>query len=215
MGEGPRTLTAGSTALTRASRCVSIIYMPHDTISPSGRFVLRIDPDLHGRLRRLAKKAGVSLNAFCANQLADSRARAGAPELETTVERANRLYGEHLIAVAAFGSWARGTSKSDSDVDVLIVLDRAIALRRSLYAPWDEDRSFLADHPIEVHLVHLPPAGEVVSGLWGELALDGIVLYEREFALSTRLIAIRHDILAGRIVRETAGGHPYWVLGVT
>jgi type I restriction enzyme S subunit len=35
-----------------------------------------------------------------------------------------RLYGDHLKGLYVFGSYARGEATSDSDLDVLIVLDR-------------------------------------------------------------------------------------------
>ncbi len=45
------------------------------------------------------------------------------------------LYGPRLKGVYLFGSWARGEAEADSDVDVLIVLDRvgnyAVELDRS------------------------------------------------------------------------------------
>ena len=40
----------------------------------SGNFVLRMDPALHGRLRRAARKAGVSLNEHCVRVLAGHEA---------------------------------------------------------------------------------------------------------------------------------------------
>jgi predicted nucleotidyltransferase len=42
-----------------------------------------------------------------------------------------QLYGDRLRRVLLFGSWARGDAHPESDVDLLIVLDR-------LDSPWDE-----------------------------------------------------------------------------
>ncbi|MFC1575971.1 toxin-antitoxin system HicB family antitoxin [Gemmatimonadota bacterium] len=44
---------------------------------PSGRFVLRIDPGLHGALRQGARETGMSLNEFCARKLAHPGGKIG------------------------------------------------------------------------------------------------------------------------------------------
>ena len=43
------------------------------------------------------------------------------------------LYGGRLRRVILFGSWARGDAHPDSDIDLLVVLDRVAS-------PWDELR---------------------------------------------------------------------------
>jgi hypothetical protein len=50
-----------------------------------------------------------------------------------------------------------------------------------------------------------------VSGSWAEAAVCGIVLYDRNLALSRRLIGIRERIAAGGLVRRMAQGQPYWI----
>ena len=42
-----------------------------------------------------------------------------------------RLYGDRLRRVLLFGSWARGDAHPESDIDLLVVLDR-------VFSPWDE-----------------------------------------------------------------------------
>jgi predicted nucleotidyltransferase len=44
-----------------------------------------------------------------------------------------KLYGERLTSVVLFGSWARGDAQPESDIDLLVVLDRVDAV-------WDELR---------------------------------------------------------------------------
>jgi hypothetical protein len=44
-----------------------------------------------------------------------------------------QLYGDRLISVLLFGSWARGDAHPESDIDLLVVLDRVDSL-------WDELR---------------------------------------------------------------------------
>jgi hypothetical protein len=177
----------------------------------SGRFVLRLNPGLHAALRRAAQEAGVSLNDYCARKLAapigNLTALGGATMV---VERAAELFGESLIAVVAFGSWARGEAASTSDVDVLVVLEATAPITRTLYRQWDTRPLAWEGHPVEPHFVHLRADAERATGLWAEAAIDGLMLFERGTRVSARLAELRRDVLAGRLVRRTAHGQPYW-----
>jgi predicted nucleotidyltransferase len=177
---------------------------------PSGRFVLRINAELHAALRGAAAAAGLSLNEYVARRLAIpvGNVSGAAPE---TIANAVRVGGGALAGVAAFGSWTRGSMGESSDVDVLIVLDSSRPIDRSLYRAWDERPLSWEGRPVEPHFVHLPAPGNAVSSVWAEVAVGGIVLFEREFALSRQLVAIRELIAAGRIVRRMIHGQPYWV----
>ncbi|MFQ5789398.1 MAG: nucleotidyltransferase domain-containing protein [Acidobacteriota bacterium] len=177
----------------------------------SGRFVLRIDSGLHAVLRKAARDAGMSLNDYCARKLAVPVGNLTALDGATrTVGRAAELFGEALIGVAAFGSWARGELAEGSDIDVLVVLENHVALTRQLYRAWDQAPITWGGRIVEPHIVHLPEADETVAGIWAEVALDGVVLFERKLRVSARLVLVRHDIVSGRIVRRLVHGQPYW-----
>lgn len=199
------------------SRPHSIIVRMDDTNpklllkAPSGRFVLRMDPGLHSALRSSAEAMGVSLNEFCVRRLAmpNWAAQSGGFIAEATLA-AFSAFGESLLGLIAFGSWARGESGPGSDIDLLIVLDDAMRITRQLHAAWD--RLPLRDemNVIEPHPVHLPATSHEFGGIWPEVALDGIVLYERDFRISRLLARIRGQIARGKIVRRTIHGQPYW-----
>jgi len=180
----------------------------------SGRFVLRLDPDLHAQLRAAAQRDNTSLNAYCAGRLARSDAvgLSTLPEAAAVTERAAQLFGDQLVGVAVYGSWARREAVAASDVDVLIVLEPEAQLVRDLYRRWDEEPVEWSGRPVEPHFVTLAPPDRTVAGVWAEVALDGIVLIDPELRLSTRLVQVRHDIPAGRIVRRMSHGQPYWVI---
>ncbi len=181
-------------------------------VRASGRFVLRLEPGLHAALRAAASDAGVSLNEYCVRKLAAPLGNlVELGEATTIVQRAATLYGDRLLAVAAFGSWVRGEHHRGSDVDVLVVLDPGLALRRDLYNAWDEEPLTLGGLPVEVHLVHPPDDPQRAGGLWAEVALDGVMLFERGLILSRLLARVRRGILAGHVVRREAGGQAYWV----
>jgi hypothetical protein len=176
----------------------------------SGRFVLRTGTALHEELRKGAREAGVSLNEYCLARLVTPGIAAGSPEAAAVIEWTRRAFGDALVGAVVYGSWTRGEATAESDVDVLIVLDRSQPLRRELYRRCDEEPLVWDGHPVQSQVVQLPPAGEIGGGLWPEIALDGIVLTERGFLLSRHLVAVRRAIAEGRLVRRTAHGQPYW-----
>ena len=177
----------------------------------SGRFLVRIDPGLHAALRTQAASRGISLNRHCAHRLGSPDRELPAPGI-MTVRRAFEEFGESLLGVVAFGSWARGHPSWESDLDVLLVVDEEVAVSRSLYRRWDDRPALQWDgHRVEPHFVHLPDEGETPSGLWPEVAVDGLVLYERRLLVSRALAAVRHLIVADRISQRLAHGNPYWV----
>ena len=195
-----------------SSLAMSDTTTPSATARASGRFVLRLDSGLHAALRAAARDAGLSLNEYCVRKLAAPLGNlAELGETTAIVQRAAALHGDRLLAVAAFGSWVRGEHRRGSDVDVLVVLDPGLALRRRLYDAWDEEPLTVGGLPVQAHLVHPPDDPHRAGGLWAEVALDGVVLFERRLVLSRLLARVRRGILAGQVVRREAGGRTYWV----
>lgn len=181
-----------------------------DSRLPSGRFVLRIDPELHAALREAARHAGVSLNDYCARKLAAPEGRCHGPAAEV-VKRAADLFGSALIGVVAFGSWARDELRPESDVDVLVIVASEVAITRQLYRRWDAGPLYWDSHPVEPLILHLPESGARLSGVWAEAAVDGVVLFDRDLSVARRLVEIRRRIADGMMVRRQVHGQPYWV----
>lgn len=176
----------------------------------SGRFLLRMEPELHAALRRAAAAAGTSLNEYCARKL--SAPGAGATDAAAAIlARAAGALGDGLVGVVAFGSWARGEQRADSDLDVLIVVDPEVRLRRDLYRGWDSEALEADGLRVEPHFVHVPAAAARPSSLWLEVAVDGVVLFERELEVSRHLARVRAFIAEGGAERRWSHGQPYWV----
>lgn len=176
----------------------------------SGRFLLRIDPELHAALREAAQRTGLSLNDVCARRLATPSTDGGGPGGEI-VTRAAATFGDALLGVVAFGSWARGEAATDSDVDVLVVVDTEVAITRDLYRSWDQGPATWASRSVDVHFAHAPALGARASGMWFDVAMEGVVLYDRDLALSRLLVELRSRVASGRIVRHHVHGQRYWV----
>ena len=61
------------------------------------------------------------------------------------------------------------------------------------------------------HFVHLPPRAAAVSGLWAEVATDGLILFERRLVVSRHLANVRRRLLDGELSARVADGQRYWV----
>ena len=177
---------------------------------PSGRFLLRIEPGLHATLRQAARALDLSLNDYCSRKLAAPLGSVTLPGAAAVVERAAAVAGGSLLGVVGFGSWAREQLHDHSDVDVLVVVEPTERLSRTLYRRWDARPVVWDDRAVEPHFVHLPSVGDNATGLWAEVALDGVVLFERHLEVSRLLAHVRRDIVSGRLVRRIVHGQPYW-----
>jgi predicted nucleotidyltransferase len=110
--------------------------------------------------------------------------------------------GDGLLAVALFGSRARGDAKDDSDVDVYVLaeglpadpFDRVALLARARPRQIDYALSLVARTPEEFEADITP--------LHLDLALDARVLYERAGWLSSRLAIVRQRIEEATLVRR-------------
>lgn len=182
-----------------------------DARRPSGRFVVRIEPALHEALRWSARGQGLSLNAYCVRKLSAASPDAEQEDAARAIRRAEQVCGEHLVGVVVFGSWARGEAAADSDVDVLVVVEPIVPLTRGLYRRWDEDPVTWAGRAVEPHFVHLPAGEAPRGGVWAEVAVDGIVVHERDYLVSRWLGRVRASILSGRMARRSVHGQPFWV----
>jgi len=120
---------------------------------------------------------------------------------KAVADRYDRALGEDLLGVAAFGSRARGAAGNDHDILVLArelppdPFERSRAIRRPLKRLEDAaqvhvlartSREFLAD----------------VTALHLDLALDAIVLLEREEFLTRSLGRIKELIALAGLCRD-------------
>lgn len=116
---------------------------------------------------------------------------------------------DRVEGLVLFGSFARGRQTADSDIDLLVVLNRSVTLDRDIYSRW-RVRKF-EGREVAPLFVQIPGEGERIGGLWFEVALDGIVLFDRELHLSRFLAHVRDLVAGGCVRRKVTHGHPYWV----
>lgn len=141
----------------------------------------------------------------------------------TALAACQRLYGEHLITLAIFGSWARETASPCSDVDLLVVADNLPDGRMKRMAQFklvDEAtaaaRAEIWGHvpgqpELELSPVFKTPA-EVAAG--SPLFLDMTdwidLLFDRDRFFAVYLKGLRSRLKALGARRHWAAGGYYW-----
>jgi len=186
---------------------------------PSGKFVIRMPAALHAQLRDEAMRTGQSLNRLCVGKLGanvpssgDIRQACQSPISVDFLERVIRHWQGELVGLVLFGSSARGDATADSDIDLMLVMRPRVKIARDLYRRWDEFcRGEQCPGRISPHFVTLPGSVREAGGLWYEVALDGIPLWEIDRQVSRFLGCIRETMGHGKIQRRMLHGSPYWI----
>jgi len=169
-------------------------------------------PVLHERLRKEAARSGLSLNQLCLRRL-ETGDRVGAADFALVIPAVLRRqimeqWRAELVGLVVFGSASRGDADSASDVDLLLVFDPDARLCRELYHEWDR---VVSSSQLSPQFVRLPRRVKEAGGLWYEVAIEGLVLWERDLRVSRFLSRIREAMARGEIRRALAHGQPYWV----
>ena len=174
----------------------------------SGNFMLRLGRKTHEQLKRTANAQKISLNELCRRRLAVGGGWEGVGEnLISAMGELQDSFSDKLEGIAVFGSWARGDQTDTSDIDVLVVLKAETSLTRCLYRQVD----VASAANLEVHLVTMPSISSRASGLWAEVAMDGIVLVDQSFNIHRYLSRIRRQVMQGKLVAKRVHGQNYWV----
>lgn len=178
---------------------------------PSGKFVVRLPPELHASLQRDARARAMSLNDLCRQRLGQDSGF-----FSSDLLAAVQGLPVPLVGVILFGSRAKGEATESSDTDLLLVLEKGTVLSRDLYTAWDDHlraRPGVADSmKLTPHFAVLADEAEACGSLWLEVSLSGIPIWEKyPGKIEKTLFHIREAIAEGRFSRRMSHGHPYWV----
>jgi predicted nucleotidyltransferase len=99
-------------------------------------------------------------------------------KIDEIVDRITRRFNP--LRIMLFGSWARGQARSDSDIDLLIVLPQVEDKRQAAVAIGN----LLSDLPVSKDIIVTTPAeiaarGGVVGDVLLHALREGKVIYER------------------------------------
>lgn len=179
--------------------------------------MIRMDAALHRQLAARAQGQNLSLNRLCLQLLKNGMEKGGAEEpwravALPLVKPLKKHFGQNLLGVAVFGSQVQKTATSQSDLDLLVVLDDGVPIKRELYSWWDAHVKWTGPiQTVNPHFVHLPGDPSKAGGFWLEVALHREILFEKGQKLSAALSEMLKPIQEGKVVRLFSNGHPYWV----
>lgn len=118
------------------------------------------------------------------------------------------VYGDRLVSLAVFGSYARGTQRPGSDLDLLAVVRDLPADRPTRWEEWDAVERRLAERwqggtPVGLSpILKSPEAIAAGTPLLLDLTEDAVVLWDQEGFLAGHLARLRrrlHELGARRI----------------
>ena len=182
--------------------------------STTNKFLLRIPNADHAALVTQAKNKNTSINQLILDKLQAAHGPTPLAEF-SELQHVTSVFGSTLQGIFLFGSRARGESHQESDVDLLLLMEDNFKLDRGVYTKWD--LHFAKRCPgVSPHFV--VSSGDLArlasSSIWREVALDGILLWQKDFRASRLMSQLRRLLLAGggAELRKTTHGHPYWVL---
>ena len=141
--------------------------------------------------------------------------------VERLLETLRARLGDRLVSLVLYGSRARGTHRSDSDVDVLIVardLPRARAGRHDVIRPLKQDvdleyrRARGSRAPHLAYIAKTPEEAAYHSPLYLDMTDDAVLVYDRDDFFGTILDAMRRRMTALGSRRVWLGHGWYWIL---
>jgi len=131
-------------------------------------------------------------------------------DAERVVALLKEHFGEALIAVALFGSAARGEATATSDLDIFAIIEGLPARHFKRCTLLNE--LVLPHVPRRVTIVAKTPREftQTFPPLYLDLGLDARVLYDRDGFLSERLASIRQIIRQAGLRRVKRDGDLAW-----
>lgn len=130
--------------------------------------------------------------------------------LELVVKRYKRHFGKDFIALALFGSYARGEYRKGSDIDLLVIvqglphnlLEREELARKPIWGIFDQYYTIIAKTR-EEFLSYFPT-------IYLDIGLDGVVIYDTEGFLADHLKRIRQITEEAGLEREKVDEEFSW-----
>ncbi|MCD6312352.1 MAG: nucleotidyltransferase domain-containing protein [Thaumarchaeota archaeon] len=132
---------------------------------------------------------------------------------EKLTENLLEVFGEELVSVTLFGSAARGESREDSDIDLLIVIENLPKDRFERYELYREAEEKLGDEASRISpILKTPEEASRMSPLYLDLVEDSIILYDKNDFMKKILERLRKKLKNLGAKRVRRGKSWYWIL---
>ncbi len=143
--------------------------------------------------------------------------------LSAYTEAARKRFGEHLVSVVLFGSCARGTATTNSDVDLLVVaedlpVDRwdrqeiNIRLSRELEPLLEDIARETAWYPYLSVILETPDEARRFHRIYLDMVEESRLLYDRDGLFASVLQSVKRKIAELGAKRVQVGEKWYWDL---
>ena len=142
--------------------------------------------------------------------------------LRAVTDACRAVFGDRLVALAVFGSVARGTPRSDSDVDLLVVVRSLPVSRLSRVRQFEPVEGRVAPLLEQLRregiytelspVLKTPEEVEAGSPLLLDMVFDARILWDPHGFLQRRLQRLRERLEAMGARRVPFGGSWYWDL---
>jgi hypothetical protein len=139
--------------------------------------------------------------------------------IESDLKRFLRLlqsrWGEQLVSIVLFGSWARGSTRAESDIDLLVISKHFPGSRLDRHRELFEiAKTVSRDFATRVSIIPLTPEeAQVTKPFYLGMLTAHAILYDRGKFFSGLLARLQQRLAElGSERRVDADGYEYWLL---
>ena len=182
---------------------------------PTKSFLLRMPVQTQKKLSLAARQEQRSLNAYLNDLLAAHLYDSSPSWKQALIRMSKELFPQQLLGLLVYGSTLRNEHFNQaSDIDIAIVLDKTVPLKRTLYRKLDQATEKVGlPHKFSLVLIQEARLDKIhQQSLWIELALNSKILYEKQHALSELLFKLREKLFFQKhtLKSNLSHGQRYW-----
>lgn len=136
-------------------------------------------------------------------------------DLQCFLRRLQSRWGQQLVSVVLFGSWARGEARAESDIDLLVISEHFPRSRLDRHREiFEAAKAVSQDFATRVSVIPLTPAeAQATRPFYLGMLTAHVLLYDRDAFFTTLLTRLQQRLaVLGAERRVDADGYEYWLL---